>query len=61
MWATSYTAEIRYRIVMGLRGMYTWTSLTDTVAFGVRGAYKSEAAMKAATTKQTVVKKPKTF
>lgn len=32
-----------------------------TFAFGVRGARRSDAAIKAATTKQTVVKKPKTF
>lgn len=31
------------------------------VALGVRGALKSDAAMRAATTKTTVVKKPKTF
>lgn len=31
------------------------------VALGVRGAAKSEAAIRAATTKATVVKKPNTF
>ena len=32
-----------------------------TLAFGVRGARRSEHAIRAATTKQTVVKKPKIF
>jgi hypothetical protein len=31
------------------------------IAFGVRGEVRSEAAMKAATTKTTVVNRPKTF
>jgi len=41
--------------------MYTWTPFTATFALGVRGAIRSEAAIKAATTKATVVKNPKTF
>jgi hypothetical protein len=32
-----------------------------TFALGVRGARRSDTAIKAATTKQTVVKKPKIF
>lgn len=36
-------------------------SFTMTFALGVRGARRSENAIKAATAKQTVVKKPKTF
>lgn len=35
--------------------------MSITLALGVRGAMKSEAAIKAATTNATVVKKPKTF
>lgn len=41
--------------------MYTWTSFTAIFALGVRGVIRSEAAIKAATTKATVVKNPKTF
>jgi hypothetical protein len=40
---------------------YTWTSLTAMLALGVRGAIRSEHAIKAATAKATVVKNPKTF
>ena len=39
----------------------TWTSFTTTLALGVRGERRSEQAINAATTKQTVVKKPNTF
>lgn len=40
---------------------YTCTSFTVTLALGVRGAIRSEHAIRAATAKATVVKKPKTF
>lgn len=41
---------------------YTWTLVVlRTPTLGVRGARKSEAAIKLATTKATVVKKPKAF
>ena len=40
---------------------YTWTSRTVRVALGSRGDVKSEKAIKPATQKATVVKKPKTF
>ena len=40
---------------------YTVTSFTCMLDFGVRGAARSEVAIKAATTNATVVKKPKTF
>lgn len=42
-------------------GSYTWTLVVFTVALGVLGAVKSEAAIRAATTNATVVKKPNTF
>lgn len=42
-------------------GTYTWTSLTSTLALGVRGEMTSVHAIKAATTNATVVKNPKTF
>ena len=45
----------------GRRETNTWTSFTMTFALGVRGARRSEHAIKAATVKQTVVKKPKIF
>jgi hypothetical protein len=48
-------------LLFGGRGNYTWRSLTNTSALGVRGARKSVDAIKAATTNRTVVKKPKTF
>lgn len=40
-------------------GTYTWRFSTAMVPLGVRGAMRSDAAMKAARTKATVVKKPK--
>jgi phage gp16-like protein len=41
---------------------YTWTLVgLMTPTLGFRGARKSVAAMRAATTKATVVKKPKVF
>lgn len=40
---------------------YTWTLVGFTVALGVRGAVRSEAAIRAAMTNATVVKKPNTF
>lgn len=40
---------------------YVCTSFTMTLEVGVRGASTSENAIRAATTKATVVKKPKTF
>lgn len=44
------------------REAYTWTLVVlRTPTLGVRGEKRSEAAMKAATTKATVVKKPKVF
>jgi len=45
----------------GRKGTDTWTSFTSTSALGVLGARRSEHAIRAATTKATVVKKPKTF
>ena len=43
-------------------GTHTWTLVVlRTPTLGVRGARKSEAAIRAATTKATVVKKPKAF
>lgn len=39
----------------------TWRLLTSILADGVLGERKSDSAMKVATTKATVVKKPKTF
>lgn len=43
------------------KGAYTSTELTDTLALGVLGAIRSVEAIKAATTKMTVVRKPKAF
>jgi hypothetical protein len=40
---------------------YTWISLTEILALGVRAARKSVDATRAATMNTTVVKKPKTF
>ena len=40
---------------------YTWVSFKVMVALGVRVAMRSEHAIRAATTKATVVKKPNTF
>lgn len=46
----------------GERDAYTWTLVVlRTPTLGVRGLRRSEAAMKAATTNATVVKKPKAF
>jgi hypothetical protein len=45
----------------GANGTYTCTSLTVMDALGVRGKRKSVLAIRAATMKQTVVKKPNTF
>lgn len=42
-------------------GTNTERSLTSTLALGVRGAVKSQTAIRAATANKTVVKKPKTF
>ena len=73
MWSASYSANFTCvsQIVLEtglkigknavIRGTDTWTSFVMTFALGVRGARRSEAAIKAATTKQIVVKKPKTF
>lgn len=49
------------RVTGRQRGTYTWTSLMLTLALGIRGDIRSDAAIRAATAKQTVVKKPKTF
>ena len=51
----------RWRTGRTKESTYTCTSLTVTFALGVRGARISEQAMRAATAKVTVVKKPKTF
>lgn len=45
----------------GIEAPYTCTSFTITFELGVRGASISENAIRAATAKATVVKKPKTF
>lgn len=51
----------RYRGGAGIT-THTWTLVVLRVrTIGARSVTKSEAAMKAATTKATVVKKPKTF
>jgi hypothetical protein len=67
-WVAYVSGEVpRIGIVVGgeamawMRRTYTWTSFTMTLALGVRGARISENDIKAATTMQTVVKKPKTF
>jgi hypothetical protein len=68
MWSASNPAVAISLLVLegelgseGTRATYTWTSFTATFALGVRGAIRSEAAIRAATTKATVVKNPKTF
>ena len=45
----------------GIEQTYTCTSFIMTLALGVLGANRSEHAIRAATTKATVVKKVKTF
>lgn len=45
----------------GVRATNTCTSRMERVAFGTRGARRSENAMSAAIANATVVKKPKTF
>jgi hypothetical protein len=42
-------------------GFYTWTLVVLRVPLGALGERKSDAAMRAATAKATVVKKPKVF
>jgi hypothetical protein len=57
-WKTISTWQ---RMIAG-RWTYTWVLETPSLpAPGARGLRRSEAAMKAATTNATVVKKPKAF
>ena len=46
---------------MGRVAAYTWTLVVLRVPLGVLGARKSDAAIRAATAKTTVVKNPKVF